>query len=98
VIAVPLEEERDGAALLGKEFKVEFPTIFDPKYKIADGYGVDRGGGGTPYCVLICRDGKVVVNGDIDITREGAVISWVEGTQVKFVPLEKAVKELAETK
>jgi peroxiredoxin len=56
VIAVPLESDRDEAGQWAKEFKASFPVVFDPKQKIAEGYGVQA----IPFNVAIDRDGKVV--------------------------------------
>lgn len=53
VLAAPQEAKRDDAAFLGKHLKVGFPTLFDPKSKIADAYGVDRSApGGRRSCPL----------------------------------------------
>jgi peroxiredoxin Q/BCP len=97
VLAAPQEAKRDDAAFFGKHLKAGFPTLFDPKSKIADAYGVDSSAPAGPnaYVVLIGRDGKVVARGafidDTDIVPLGEFPS-------REAPLEEAVKELTEKK
>ena len=81
------QEDREKAAEFAKEFKVGFPVIFDPKLKIAGDYQgrTLQDGIGTPYLVLVGRDGKVVKHFD-------------GGGAVRDGTLAKTVKELAEKK
>jgi len=70
-IGIPLETEKPAAGQWKKEYKADFPFLFDPGFTIAKAFQVKV----TPTTFFIDRDGKIVQS----------IISYDQGTFDKAI-------------